>query len=203
MALSGAVAAFSAIRNDGAGMPWNLNNGFDKIEKWDVLQRGTGVLAAGPADISDALSTGPYRVPAGSTATAFFALLAGHNLAELQASAGRAVTFFADSITTDVVGGPPGARAPIVELGEAAPNPFNPGTSLELVVRQARDVSVEIFDARGRQVRRLFSGKRQPGSYTLRWNGRDAAGRRAASGVYFACLRTGSLRQMQRLVLAK
>jgi len=203
LALSGATAAFSAIDNDGPGpVVLSGSGGFSKAEKWDVLQAGTGVTAAGPDDISNALSTGPYRVPVGSDAAVFFALLAAPDLPALQAAADRARVWFADSVTTDA-GEIPGVRAPVAALGLPVPNPFNPATRIELVVRAARDVRVDVYDVQGHHVVALARGQRAPGRYPLLWSGIDDAGRRVASGVYWVRLQANGVEQTRRVVLAK
>jgi hypothetical protein len=202
LALSGTSAGFSAIPINGVGAPWSLANGFDKAEKWDVLQGGNGVASAGPTDIATALSTGPYTVPLGGHARVFFALVAGTSLADLQANADLAAAGF-DSLTSDAPEVAPGARLPIVSLGPAVPNPFNPTTRLELDVRVARPVSVAVYDVRGQLVRTLLEARREPGRYSLTWDGRDGAGHRVASGAYFARLQSGDVLQVQRLVMAK
>jgi hypothetical protein len=56
--------------------------------------------------------------------------------------------------------------------------------------------SVEIFDLRGRRVRRLGGA-----GGTLVWDGRGGDGRRLAAGTYLAVARRGHVRQVQRLVL--
>jgi hypothetical protein len=203
MSLSGANAGFSAIDNDGPG-PVIVTGagGFSKAEKWDVLQGGTGVVAAGPDDISNALSSGPYSIPAGGRQSAFFALLAAPNLPALQAAADRALIWFADSVTTDV--GPiPGARVPVVAIGAPVPNPFNPSTRVDLVVRTRREVSVDVYDVSGRHVTNLASGVREPGVYPLVWDGRDGRQHGVASGVYLIRMRSNGVVQTRRVVLAK
>jgi hypothetical protein len=45
-------------------------------------------------------------------------------------------------------------------------------------------VEVEIFDLRGRLVRHLAAQDFQAGAHEVRWDGRDAQGREAASGIY-------------------
>jgi subtilisin family serine protease len=72
----------------------------------------------------------------------------------------------------------------------SAPNPFAGATEISFVVRERSPVSVEIYDVAGRLVRVLSRGERPPGSYGVRWDGRDASGRQAASGVYL-CRVTG------------
>jgi hypothetical protein len=206
--LSGGAAGFSAIRNNGPGLA--LIDGFSKAEKWDVLQGGTGVLSAGPTDISNALSSGPYTVPVGATRTVVFGLLGAADLPGLQVAADRCATWFADSITTDVADpvDPPGPDAaqpprPSVWIGAAHPNPFNPGTRIELDVRTEREVEVAVFDARGRHVATLARGRHAAGRTVLEWDGTDAIGVRVASGVYIVRLRSGGVVQTRRIVLAK
>lgn len=58
--------------------------------------------------------------------------------------------------------------------------------------------TVEIFDLRGRRVRRLGGQET-----TLVWNGRAQDGRRLAAGTYLAVARRGSVRSVQRLVLTR
>ena len=43
---------------------------------------------------------------------------------------------------------------------------------------------IQVFDLQGRLVRNLADGERPPGQYETVWDGRDAAGRRVASGIY-------------------
>ncbi len=206
MALSGPQVGYSAIRNDGVGQSVNIYDGFTKSEKWNVLEGGTGFTTAGPFDISHALSAGPYDVAAGASITAWFALLAGDDLADLQANADIAIMVFGDSVTTAVEDGEPEIdvvpQARLL-LQPAVPNPFNPGTHLQLVVDRTRDVRVTVFDARGRRVRALLDGRRPAGVYDIVWDGRDDLGRRSPSGVYFARLDSERRIQVQRLVLAK
>ena len=72
----------------------------------------------------------------------------------------------------------------------AAPNPFNPSTTISVL--SERDVElVEIFDARGRRVAAL-TPKREDGVWRVRWDGREASGAAASSGAYFARARDAS-----------
>ena len=52
-------------------------------------------------------------------------------------------------------------------------------------------VEVSIFDLQGRKVRTLANGLMEAGNYTRAWDGRDASGKPAGSGVYFYRLRAG------------
>jgi len=80
--------------------------------------------------------------------------------------------------------------APIVHaLHPNMPNPFNPATAIGFDVAADARVTLRIFNASGRLARTLVSVEGLPaGRYRARWDGRDDAGREAASGVYFARL---------------
>ena len=64
------------------------------------------------------------------------------------------------------------------------PNPFNPTTQLRFALDRAGDVALAVYDARGRLVRRFAPGTYPAGQHAVTWDGRDDAGRAAASGVY-------------------
>jgi hypothetical protein len=82
-------------------------------------------------------------------------------------------------------GGPvavPDARALTVSVG---PNPFNPRTTIALDLPRAGEVSLRVFDIRGRLVRTLHDGPLAEGRHELIWNGDDDNRRAMASGLYF------------------
>ena len=68
------------------------------------------------------------------------------------------------------------------------PNPATGGVVLAIRNRSTGGARVEIFDAGGR---RILARDLPEGTSSLRWDGRDAAGRPAAAGVYFARCREG------------
>ncbi len=88
-------------------------------------------------------------------------------------------------------------------LHQNRPNPFNPVTMIDFDLPRAAFVSLRIFDQRGRLVTTLVSEQRQPGYHHAKWDGRDAAGQRVASGVYIYRLDTGERVLTRKLLLAK
>jgi flagellar hook assembly protein FlgD len=64
-------------------------------------------------------------------------------------------------------------------------------------------VNLRIFDQRARLVTTLVNEQRQPGYHHAKWDGRDAAGQRVASGVYIYRLDTGERVLTRKLLLAK
>jgi len=96
------------------------------------------------------------------------------------------------------------ADSPAVNrLEQNVPNPFNPSTTIAFTLREAGEVTLAVYDATGRRVRTLVSGRREARSYDVAWDGRDDAGTRVASGVYFYRLTAGSFTQTKKMVLLK
>jgi len=93
--------------------------------------------------------------------------------------------------------------APVLASLDAMPNPFNPQTEIRFSLPASGDVTLSIFDVRGRAVRTLVSGSLAAGEHSVIWNGRDASGRVQASGVYLALLDAGAIRLTQRLTLVQ
>lgn len=86
---------------------------------------------------------------------------------------------------------------------QASPNPFNPMTRVRFNLTATSQVDLKVYNLRGERVRTLVSDMMDPGLHEAIWMGRDDAGRRVASGVYFARLAAGSIALTQRLVLIK
>jgi len=89
------------------------------------------------------------------------------------------------------------------ELFQNVPNPFNPTTTITFTLRETGDVTLSVYDARGRHVRALVRDRRDARRYDVTWDGRDDAGARVASGVYFYRLVAGSFTQTRKMVLLK
>jgi hypothetical protein len=77
------------------------------------------------------------------------------------------------------------------------------GSRFELTLPAKADVVVDIHDARGARVRRLFSGHLPEGSRVLAWDGRDGQSRAAASGVYFVRAVVGGTPLTGRVVIVR
>ena len=65
------------------------------------------------------------------------------------------------------------------------PNPFGQQTTIEYALAEAVDVTIRIYDARGKLVTTINEGHRLAGMHTTVWNGTDHRGKRVSSGVYF------------------
>ena len=70
-------------------------------------------------------------------------------------------------------------------VGPNFPNPFNPTTEITYALPQNGRVSLQIFDALGKQVRLLVDTAEPAGEYRIRWDGTNEQGFTVASGIYF------------------
>jgi hypothetical protein len=64
-------------------------------------------------------------------------------------------------------------------------------------------VRIEILDPAGHRVTTLTDGFFSGGSQTVRWNGTDAGGRLAPSGLYFCRYQAAGESETQKLMLIR
>jgi len=96
------------------------------------------------------------------------------------------------------------AVPPAFKLEPASPNPFGPSTAITFELVRTGVARLRILDPAGRVVRVLADGALAAGRHLRGWDGRDAAGREMASGVYLAELIVeGSGSERARLVLIR
>jgi len=70
-------------------------------------------------------------------------------------------------------------------LSASQPNPFSRVTAFTLDLPQAGDVTVTIYDLRGRAVRTLHQAPLPAGPHEFQWDGTQSDGSSAPNGVYF------------------
>jgi flagellar hook capping protein FlgD len=89
------------------------------------------------------------------------------------------------------------------ELMGAIPNPSPGRATVRYSLAMAGPVSLAVFDLQGRQIATLADGPQEAGAHTIAWNGRDTAGQRVASGLYFLRLRQGAQEQTRRIIMSR
>jgi hypothetical protein len=83
------------------------------------------------------------------------------------------------------------------------PNPFNPSTTIEYAVPVRSQVTVTIFNVLGEQVKTLVNEVQSAGTYTVEWDGLNAAGKKAATGVYLYRIQAGDVSETKKMLLVK
>lgn len=112
----------------------------------------------------------------------------------------------ADVIRVTVNGGTAVSTEPVAEVPEGFmlhnnyPNPFNPTTTIRYEISEPGQVSLAVYNVLGQQVAELVSGAQRAGVYEVNWDGRDAGGQTAASGVYLYRLTFDGRRSQSKIM---
>ncbi len=92
------------------------------------------------------------------------------------------------------------------ELSQNFPNPFNGITRIDFAVpveEAGQNVSLAVYDIRGRLIRYLIDSPLVEGRYFALWDGRNQQGAEVSSGMYIYLLQVGKTRLSKRLTLLK
>lgn len=115
-----------------------------------------------------------------------------------------AVTVTGESSDDVSSGSAPRVTVPaVVKLLGNFPNPFNPSTSIAFELPRDMRVRLAVYNLRGGLVCSLTDEVQPAGRREVFWDGRDASGRAAASGVYLYWLRTEEGELSGRMTLTK
>lgn len=121
---------------------------------------------------------------------------------------GLYLAYFDGAVTS--TGDGPGDASALPEafaLLQNYPNPFNPETTIRYTLREPADIRLAIYTASGTLLRILRQGTESAGDKAVSWDGRDANGVPAASGIYFYRLEargaTTSWTQTKKCLLLK
>jgi len=74
---------------------------------------------------------------------------------------------------------------------------------IKFSIVRSEKVQLNIYDASGRLVRKLLNSELPAGSYSLKWNGLDDAGKPVRSGIYFVNISVGNYRKTAKLILVR
>jgi len=83
-------------------------------------------------------------------------------------------------------------------LSQNYPNPFNPATKIKFQIPKTGYVSLQIYDAVGRNVARLVDQNLNPGIYEAEWNAVSQP-----SGIYFYRITASEFSEVKKMVLVK
>ena len=89
------------------------------------------------------------------------------------------------------------------QTSTAYPNPFNSGTSIEVVTTRTGRLSISVYDILGRRMRDIIEETVGSGRHVFQWDGTDESGHSAASGVYLLRVASSSGVETRKLVLLR
>jgi hypothetical protein len=170
------------------------------VRHWGTGSAGVGYTAdvdtasqlaarvAADAPLAGGTSAGPARL---GLALAF-------DFGSVPPAASETVTVYTVLQGSPPSGVEPSPRAPAVL--EVRPVPFRSDLTLALTLARAEQATVEVFDVRGRLVRRLLRRALPAGAHRLNWDGRSEGGAPAPAGIYFVRYRSGDAAVVRRAV---
>lgn len=87
---------------------------------------------------------------------------------------------------------------------QARPNPFSGVTQVRFSLERGSMVALRVFDVSGREIRTLLHGAAlEAGAHEVSWDGRDDAGIRQGSGLYFLAVDSDAGRSVERVLLIR
>ncbi len=95
-----------------------------------------------------------------------------------------------------------GRRAPVgadLDLRIVGPNPFSGDCRMSLAGAPESHVEVRVFDVSGRLVAEVYEGRLGEAGDIV-WDGRDRAGRRVSSGIYFLSAQTAEAAVSRKMI---
>ena len=92
-----------------------------------------------------------------------------------------------------------------LQLHPVSPNPSAGQTTIAYTLPglQMAQIELDVFDVRGRKVRRLIQGQSNTGQNSIIWNRRDDSGRVLPSGVYFVRLKSLGHQLTRKMILVR
>ena len=151
--------------------------------------------------VSPPVVEGHVRLPDGSPVAGAQVVL--FDVADLRRGpVGKATTDEVGQFALPLAAGGAFVLPQAVGLGQNYPNPFNPSTLIPYQLAVPSPVRLEVFNVLGQRVATLVDGEQQgAGAYVARWDGTNASGRAAASGVYFYRLTVAGAHWTGKMVL--
>ena len=84
------------------------------------------------------------------------------------------------------------------------PNPFNPSTTIEFVLKNDSQVEISIYNIKGQKIKTLSNNEFTEGDYSIIWDGDDESGNSISSGIYFYKLNVnGKTEAVKKCLLLK
>ncbi len=88
-------------------------------------------------------------------------------------------------------------------LSHNYPNPFNSITSFKYEIPTATHVTIAVYNVLGRKVKTLVDERKEPGFYTIYWDGIDDQGKNVVSGVYFYHMSTRKFNMTHKMIVVR
>lgn len=85
----------------------------------------------------------------------------------------------------------------------AFPNPFNPGTTINLDLSEGKNITIDIYNILGEKIRTIYSGYLSAGEHRFFWSGKNNSGSILPSGSYIISAFSDKLKKTFKVSLVK
>ncbi len=158
------------------------------------LYRGTSLaFVPGPGNLVAALPDTGYTDAVGSPHYYKLTAVDSHGNESLVSTLAPTGTVGVDDLSTPRE----------LSFAPPSPNPAGAATTLRYVLPRAAQVRLAVYDAAGRLVRELATGVRAAGDHSESWDLREANGRTARAGLYFARIESEGRTIVRRVAVAR
>ena len=89
------------------------------------------------------------------------------------------------------------------DLLQNYPNPFNPKTTIPYQIDESSTIKISIYSITGQLVKELLNEYKQPGYYSIEWDGTDQNNTLVTSGIYLCKLSKNNSFKTRQIVLLK
>jgi serine protease len=174
-----------------------MNDGYSNSEKYtslSTMRTNAGTATTAGNDVLNVVSSGGFTLAAGDSIEVAFALIAGPNLASIQASADAAQAKY-DQIFIGIesIGSADGNK-----LFPSFPNPAKDEVKISFSLKEGNDSELSIYNILGVKVKAVFNERLSSGQYSVSVNLTDLP-----SGNYFYKLTSGGYSQTLPLVISR
>lgn len=83
------------------------------------------------------------------------------------------------------------------------PNPFNPSTTMRFNLPESDDVTLTVYDLKGREIWQQHLYDQAPGYHNIHWQGMTTSGNQAPSGIYLVEFSTAGFRLVEKAILLR
>lgn len=192
---SGPFVHYAIDNTNGGSGGVNMYDGYDNTEKYTTMSTNraqAGTATSGGNDVANVVSSGPFTLTAGDSVVVGFALIAGDDLADIQASAVEAQNMWNTNVITSVsIVGDNTSNVAVY------PNPANANAEVTYTLSGQSFVDIRLQDIAGRDVAVLSQGGQAAGTY------REAISTaNLPEGVYIIRMQVDNAITTRRLVIS-
>jgi len=91
----------------------------------------------------------------------------------------------------------------IFTLHQNFPNPFNPETTIRFDLPRSSEVKLRVFNLLGAEVLTLLNERMPAGTYSFKWDGKNASQQQVVSGIYLLRLEAGNEVLVRKMVVVR